>query len=146
MAIEPTGSADPVTAGAELRAESDTFVAQLERLAELEFAKRELSPSDPRFIALALQVEDAAKALLDDARGQSALADQAHVDHVTTPITEIPADLSAHQVISAWRDLERQLEGMDPASDEAATARLMIDAYRRAYRRLYAERTSAPEA
>lgn len=123
-----------------LRAESDTFVAQLERLAELEQAKRELPPSDPRFLALAVQVEDAAKALFQDAREQTALGESAHVAGVDAPIEQIPADLSAMQIIAAWRDAERRLVGLAASSQEADQLRLMIDAYRRAYQKTFAER------
>jgi hypothetical protein len=126
-------------AGGALRAESDTFVAQLERLADLEHTKRDIPPSDPRFLALAVEVEQAAKALLADARGQTELGDAAHTAGLSVPITAIPPGMSAAQIIVGWRDTERQLATMDPASDEAREARLMIDAYRRAYQAAFAE-------
>lgn len=62
------------------------------------------------------------------------LPDGGHHQAVTTPIADIPAGTSTHQIISEWRDLERKLEALDPSSVEAIEARLMIDAYRRAYR------------
>jgi hypothetical protein len=119
--------------GAELRAESDTFVAQLQRLAELENEKRDTPPTDPRFLGLAVEVEDAAAALLNDARGQTALGDAAHAAGVSDPITLISPDLSAIELISSWRAAERRLADLPPRSDEARSLRLTIDAYRRAY-------------
>ncbi len=120
-----------------LRAESDTFVAQLERLGELEDRKRDLPPSDPRFLALSVEVEEAARALLADAQGQTELGDAAHLAGVDAPIASIPANLSAAQIIVSWREEERRLASLDAASEEAGTSRLMIDAYRRAYQALF---------
>jgi hypothetical protein len=136
LADETTASE---TTPASVRAESDTFVAQLERLHELETAKRELAPTDPRFLALAVQVEDAAKALLEDARGQTELGDRAHASGMDVPIKQVPPDLSATEILAAWRDLERRVLALDPASDEAGEMRMMIDAYRRAYQSAFDE-------
>jgi hypothetical protein len=130
-------SPEAIVTAAELRAESDTFVAQLDRLIELESQKREMPPSDPRFVSLAVQVEDAAAALLDDARGQTTLGDAAHTVGLEDPIAVISPNLSAIELISAWRDAERKLSALPPGSDEARGLRLMIDAYRRAYQTVF---------
>jgi hypothetical protein len=135
---EDQGSEATVTA-AELRAESDTFVAQLQRLIDLESEKRDMVPSDPRFVSLAVQVEDAAAALLEDARGQTALGDAAHNVGLADPIAVISPNLSAIELISAWRDAERTLSALPPRSEEARSLRLMIDAYRRAYQAVFQE-------
>jgi hypothetical protein len=118
---------------ARLRAESDAFQAHLGQLAELEDRKRALSPSEPEFIALAVEVEQLAAIVLADARGQTELGDRAHRDGVTTPIIEVPDDLTAQQILVEWRAAERQLVAADPASDEAREMRATVDAYRRAY-------------
>lgn len=125
-----------VTAGG-LRAESDTFVAQLERLGELEDRKRDIPPSDPRFLALSVEVEEAARALLADAEGQTRLGDDAHVAGIDLPIASIDPNLSAAQLMVGWRNEERKLASFDAGSDEARASRLMIDAYRRAYQALF---------
>jgi hypothetical protein len=130
----------PQATAAALAANSDTFMVQLERLAELEQRKRDLPPNDPRFVALAVEVEDAAKALLQDARDQTALGDVAHAAGLSVPIVEVPNDLTAAQIIAEWRDVERRLSSLPPASDEAREARLMIDAYRRAYQAAFTDR------
>jgi hypothetical protein len=134
------GGANASVTGAKLRAESDTFVAQLQRLLELEAEKRNTPPTDPRFVGLAIEVEEAASALLDDARGQIALGDAASAAGVSDPIAVISPDLSAIQLISGWRDAERKLAGLPPRSDEARNLRLTIDAYRRAYQATFKER------
>jgi hypothetical protein len=131
---------DATVTGAELRAESDTFVAQLQRLMELEAEKRDTPPTDPRFLGLAVEVEDAAAALLVDARGQTALGDEAHAAGLSDPIAVISPNLSAIELISAWRDAERNLSALAPRSDEARSLRLMTDAYRRAYQATFRER------
>jgi hypothetical protein len=139
MADEQSPEAVAVT-GAKLRAESDTFVAQLQRLIELENEKRETPPTDPRFLGLAVEVEDAAAALLEDAREQTELGDAAHGADLPDPIAAIPPNLSAVQLISAWRDAERELADLPARSDDARALRLTIDAYRRAYQATFKER------
>jgi hypothetical protein len=134
------GDAEATVTGAKLRAESDTFVAQLERLLELEAEKRDTPPTDPRFVSLAVEVEDAVSALREDARGQTAMGDAAHAAGVTDPIAVISPNLSAVELITAWRDAERRLGGLPPRSEEARSLRLMIDAYRRAYQATFKER------
>ncbi len=126
--------------GAKLRAESDTFVAQLQRLLQLEAEKRDTPPTDPRFLGLAIEVEDAASALLDDARGQLTLGDAALEAGLDEPIAVISPNLSAIELISAWRDAERKLSELPPRSEEAGSLRLTIDAYRRAYQATFKER------
>jgi len=115
-------------------------VAQLQRLLELEAEKRDTPPTDPRFVGLAIEVEDAASALLDDARGQIALGDAASAAGVSDPIAVISPDLSAIQLISAWRDAERKLSDLPPRAEEARSLRLTIDACRRAYQATFKER------
>lgn len=137
---------DPVVdsgVGTKLRAESDVFVSQLDHLYELEQQKRALSPTDPRFVGLALEVEQAAKALLDDARGQTKLGDEAHVAGVQAPIADIPQNLTASELISGWREAERRLAGLDASSDDARSARVLIEAYRRAYHQLFENRNQS---
>src|SRR5690348_4393000 len=87
----PVNEEHAVTA-AGLRAESDQFHAHLQRLAELEDRKRELSPVDPDFVSLAREVEDLAASVLADARGQTEFGVAAHQEGVETPIVDVPED------------------------------------------------------
>lgn len=134
-----TGSEAPGDA-VKLRAESDTFRAHLERLTELEDQKRRLPPTDPAFMALAVEVERLAETVLADARGQTSIGADAHVDGVTTPIEEVPPELSAVQILEGWRASERRLAELPADSEEARRARHQRDAYRRAYQAAFDRR------
>jgi hypothetical protein len=118
---------------AKLRAESDLFGAHLERLAELEERKRSVAPNDPAFLDLAAQVEQLAQSVLDDARKQSEIGADAHQSGVSTPIEDISPELTAYEIVDAWRAAERRLGALDPGSADAQRERALIDRYRRAY-------------
>jgi hypothetical protein len=133
-------SEGPADDAIKLRAESDTFRAHLDRLTELEDQKRRLAPSDPAFIALAIEVERLAETVLADARGQTSIGAEAHVDGVATPIDEVPADLSALEILERWRASERRLEQLDPNSEEGRREGHQRDAYRRAYQAAFDRR------
>lgn len=99
--------------------------------------KRTVPPADPRFVALAVEVEQTAEALLKEARAQTELGDAAHVQGVETPIVQIPQNLSAYELISGWREAERKLADTASDSAEARSLRTLIDAYRRAYQDVF---------
>jgi len=126
---------------AQLRAASDAFNARLDALVALEDRKRNLSPQDPEFVSLALEVERLASGLLDTARMQTELGDAAHREGVATPIVEVPSDVSAHQILMEWRATERQMTTAAPGSDESTELRAQIEAYRRAYQKIFEERS-----
>ena len=128
---------DAANDAARLRAESDAFQAHLERLNELEVEKRQMAPSDPGFVTLALEVEQLAATVLNDARGQTELGQAAHLDGITMPIVDVPDSLTAVQILAQWRDSERQLADESPSSDRARELRAQIDAYRRAYQGVF---------
>jgi len=122
---------------ARLSAESEQFQAHLERLGELEEEKRTLSPVDPSFVALAREIEDLAAALLTDARGQTEYGEAAHEDGIETPIDAVPETLTAVQILAQWREAERDLAAEPVGSPRARELRVAIDAYRRAYQRVF---------
>lgn len=129
-------SDDDARTAAGLRAESDQFHAHLDRLVELEDEKRELSPIDPAFVALAQEIEQLAATVLADAHGQTEVGEAAHRDGVVTPIVEVPDDATEAEILSRWRAAERQLAAAASA-DEARQLRATIEAYRRAYQTLF---------
>jgi hypothetical protein len=133
-----------ISDAAALRADSDAFRANLERLWELEDRKRQLAPTDPEFVALAVDVERLAEALLEDARAQKSAGTDAHVDGLTTPIEQVPADLSALQILDRWRASERALVALTPGSKEARAEEARSEAYRRAYQALFGRRITEP--
>jgi hypothetical protein len=131
--------ADPVQP--ELRAISDTFLAQLERLQALEERKR-LTPVDsPDFPMLAREVEDTTRALLERAGRQREEAVEAHDDAlshgVSGTIEEVPPDTSAARILALWREVERELTLEAPGSPRARDLERRSAAYRMAYQRVY---------
>jgi DNA repair exonuclease SbcCD ATPase subunit len=126
---------------AQLRAQSDAFNARLDELLALEDRKRNLSPVDPEFVSLALEVEQLAAGLLDTARKQTELGDAAHREGVATPIVDVPADASAHQILMEWRAAERQIATASPGSEASRQLRAQIESYRRAYQKIFEDRS-----
>ena len=96
-----------------------------------------MAPSDPGFVTLVLEVEQPASIVLHDAKGQTEIGQEAQLDGITTAIKDVPDTLTAMQILAQWRELERQLAGESPASDRARELRAQIDAYLRAYQRVF---------
>jgi hypothetical protein len=134
-----SGPTDPIQT--DIRAISDTFLAQLERLQALEDRKRVTPVDDPSFPALAEEVEATTRALLERAAAQNAAAQEIHevaVEEGTTgTIVEIPPDLSAARILALWREAERELAAETPGSPRARDVERRSAAYRIAYQRAY---------
>lgn len=130
---------DPVQP--EIRAISDTFLAQLERLQALEERKRVTPVDDPSFPALAEEIEQTTRALLERAAAQNAAAQEIHTDAVeegsTGTIVDIPPDTSAARILALWREVERELAAEAPGSPRARDLERRSAAYRIAYQRAY---------
>jgi hypothetical protein len=126
-----------------LRTVSDTFVQQLDRLMALEERKRETPVDDEGFPALAREVEDAARALLERAQEQTARAEETHTqavaEGVSAMIEDIPEDLTPSGILRLWREAERELlhatEGTEERRRLTARVETLRAAYQRAYRR-----------
>ncbi|MFN8620859.1 MAG: hypothetical protein U0869_08970 [Chloroflexota bacterium] len=132
----PTAALEP-----ELRAISDTFLAQLERLQALEERKRLIPVDDPSFPTIALEVEEAARALLGQAGRQRNVAHEIHDEAVaegaTGTIEEIPPEMSAARILAQWREVERQLAETEAGSPRARDLERRSQAFRTAYQRAY---------
>jgi uncharacterized protein YciW len=130
---------DPVQP--EIRAISDTFLAQLERLGALEERKRVTPVDDPSFPALAEEIEQTTRALLERAASQNAAAQEIHEEAVeegtTGMIVDIPPDTSAARILALWREVERELAAEAPGSPRARDLERRSAAYRIAYQRAY---------
>lgn len=130
---------DPVQP--EIRAISDTFLAQLERLQALEERKRVTPVDDPSFPALADEIEQTTRALLERAAAQNAAAQEIHTEAVeegsTGTIVDIPPDTSAARILALWREVERELAAEAPGSARARDLERRSAAYRIAYQRAY---------
>lgn len=132
----------------DIRVISDTFLAQLEQLAALEERKRVTPMDDPAFPALAQEVEDATRALLERAAQQQRVASELHdvavAEGTAGTIEDVPADWSATRILEAWREAERNLVAEVPGSLRARDLERRAAAYRAAYQRAYlaAEQTA----
>lgn len=137
---------------ATLRTTSDTFMARLDRLLELETRKRELPPDKPEFVRLAREVEDQARALLHTSGAQVDLAEEVHADvkasaaHANLPIRETPPRRDAVLVLGEWRAAERRLAEAAAGSREEARARADVEGLRAEYRRLTMPPSADPKA
>jgi uncharacterized protein YciW len=130
---------DPVQP--EIRAISDTFLAQLERLQALEERKRVTPVDDPSFPALAEEIEATTRALLERAAAQNTAAQEIHDEAVeegtSGTIVDIPPDTSAARILALWREVERELAAEAPGSPRARDLERRSAAYRIAYQRAY---------
>ncbi len=133
--------ATPDAAQSDLRAISDSFLSQIERLTALEERKREMPVDDPAFPQLAQEVEEMARALLARAASQNVVAHEVHADAVsdgtTLTIEEIPPGTSASRILALWREVERELAAEQPGSPRARDLERRAAAYRTAYQRAY---------
>jgi hypothetical protein len=137
-------SDSPLDHAADLRKASDTFMAKLDRLHELESRKRELAPEHPEFVRLAREVEDLARSLLYSGGQQVDLAKQVHHDiksgetSVTQPIRDTPPRRDAVGILAEWRAAERALAAAAIDSQEERTAQEDVERLREEYRRITA--------
>jgi hypothetical protein len=132
---------DPETLEPDIRAISDAFLAELDRLGELEERKRQTPVDDPSFPVLALEVEETARALLARAAQQRETAHEVHQEAVeegpTATIEDIPPGTSAARILAMWRDVERELAALPPGSPEARALSRRSTVYRLAYQTAY---------
>lgn len=126
----------------ELRAVSDAFLAQLAQVNELEAEKRATPVGAPAFPALARRVEDAVRGLLIRATEQREVAETVHraavaSDQGPVAIVDVPAALSAAQILRLWRETLRDVENEQRDSERGRALSEMALAYQRAYREAY---------
>lgn len=131
----------------ELRTTSDNLLANLNRLAELESAKRDAAPGSPEFVELSRKVEAMAAQILGFSRRQTELAtatevmvDKGIAGAPSTPIAEIRPARDANLILAEWRDAERRLADLERGSPEAGRLRDRIDDLRDEYARSFEAR------
>jgi hypothetical protein len=132
--------------GQAMRATSDALLAQIEELAVLERAKRDLDPSDPALVQVSRRIEILAGHVLGATTEERLLTQQAQLETViqapgapTEPINETEPR-HAHEILADWRDAERRAAAAAPGSPEAAAAAHDIDRLRFEYQRVFATR------
>ena len=126
-----------------LRDASDALLANLDRLRDLEEQKRQLPLDSPRLVELATEIESLARTVLHASDRQTSLAEAANamaeagVPSREASIEAVRPARDVHAVLADWRDAERRLAGLDPASADAADTRSQIAALREEYRRAH---------
>ncbi len=123
-----------------LRATSDSLLASVEELYQLETEKRTLPPGDPRLVELSEAIERIAVRVLGSTVEQRVLSEEAAVEvAVEDPpaprraIQDV-APRSVQEVLAAWRDAERRATAAAPGSPEAAAVTTEIERLRVEYR------------
>ena len=144
MSIEPN-----------LHAVSDTMLANLDRLRQLELEKRALPVGSPRLVELATEIETLAATVLGATDTQVDLAKEAvqEAQAGTLDPNATIEEMSAkprelHVVLGEWRDAERRLGELPDGSPEAVALRGDIELLRAEYRRAHdaaSRRSSNPE-
>jgi hypothetical protein len=135
---------EPLEHAADLRRASDTFMARLDQLHELESRKRELAPAHPEFVRLAREIEDLARSLLYAGGQQVDLAEEVHREAkrgsapVNQPIRETPPKRDAVLILAEWRAAERALAAAAIGSAEERQAQSDVTRLRDEYRRITA--------
>ena len=116
--------------GEALREASDALLRDLEALSDLEAAKREIVPGDPRLIELAGTIE---------ALEANDLVDLGLPDAPSRTIEETPRPIAT--ILADWREAERAARAATPGSAEAADAERAIDRLKKEYREAHEEAT-----
>ena len=122
-----------------LRATSDALIRDLERLAALERAKREMQPEDTRLVEIAAEVESLALRVLGESVRQRELTEDVRelleADPPGTPNRAIAATpREIHTILAEWREAERKAAEAKPGSSGERVARATIDRLRAEYR------------
>ena len=126
--------------GDALRATSDELLRDLEVLLALEDEKRSIAPGDRRLVELAERIESIASRILGSSTKQRELTE--HINDLSnagssaapeTTIDDTPRSIA--EILSDWREAERQLAAAEPGSVDAAEAALQVDRLRADYRR-----------
>jgi hypothetical protein len=132
--------------GEALREASDALLRDLEALSDLEAAKREIVPGDPRLIELAGTIEALAQRVLASSARQRELTLEANdlvdlglPEAPSRPIEETPRAIAT--ILADWREAERAAQAATPGSAEAAKAERAIDRLKQEYREAHEEAT-----
>ena len=104
-----------------LRAASDAILLLVDEVDQLERHKRGVIPGEPRFAELATAVRQAADKLSEFTREEETWAKAADMvagDQLTS-IAETTNARPLSEILSRWREVERQLHEAAPGSEEA---------------------------
>jgi hypothetical protein len=124
----------------ELRDTSDSLLRALDLITELENEKRELPTGTKRFVELARRIEDLAVDVLHRTEREASLAETMEERREAGGGTGRPIELINPEpremsiILAEWRDAERELAQVDPASEQAAVAAANVRRLREEYR------------
>ena len=126
----------------ELRSTSDTLLATLEQLEQLETEKRTLPPDSDRFQKLAREIERLAAVIFAESHDQQQLGERSQelsqrqgVELDT--IDEIASTRDVSVILGEWRAAERALASADADTSERAQAAADVKRLRDEYQRAY---------
>jgi hypothetical protein len=132
--------------GEALREASDALLRDLEELSDLEAAKREIVPGDPKLVELARTIEVLAQRVLASSARQreltlevNDLVDLGLPNAPSRSIEETPRPIAT--ILADWREAERTAQAAAPGSTEAAEAEREIDRLKAEYREAHEEAT-----
>ena len=147
---------DPALA---LRATSDALLADISRLADLERAKRHLTPGDDRLVEVSTEIELIADRVLQRTAEERALTEDAHAmvelgverapdqsieatdpSRPPIPTPEAPSVVkprAMQDILDEWRDAERRAGEALPGSPEAELAKAQAERCKAEYHRAY---------
>lgn len=131
----------------ELRATSDSFLARVSRLRELESVKRSLTPGTPQMVSVTREVEALASEVLRWAERQTELADKAAQLQPAElrPIAIVPPrDIPT--ILSEWRLAEQALDAETPGTAAWESVRADVERLRDEYSRAFASRSGDGDA
>lgn len=121
---------------AALRHTSETLLAQLSELEDLERTKRELAPGSRAQLRLSRRVESLARKVLTIAGQQTDL-----VEAISETVGgSDPHAREPHIILAEWRQAERAMEAETPGTTAWEAARAAVDRLRSEYRRAFTER------
>ena len=120
MAERPNNPADAQTPADQLHRSSVLFLAEVERLQELEREKQAMEPSDDRRPEAALEIEDITGGLLSLSRYQTRLV---HLERQASAGRDVAPPRAPATILEEWRKAERRLHearvALAEASDDA---------------------------
>jgi len=120
----------------ELRATSDTLLADLEALTALEGEKRATPLNDARLVELADRIREIAVRVLNVSTHQQALTQEALAEPgAEAPIAEVQRSPAA--ILADWRDYEQRLMAAAADSPEHAELEILTARARQEYRRAF---------
>ena len=127
-----------------LRAASDAILLLQTEVGQLERHKRSIPPGEPRFDEVARHIRVAAKALADFTEYEETwarIATDGRTD--IEPIAESENTPTLEKILERWRAIERQLDNVEPGSDESTRLFAEFERTRDEYMAAFLERQAA---